>query len=865
MSVIRKKPFIEYLIDDLTAEQKQSLLDAVNGSGNTVNASFSNMPALAITPVLFQFDANDSKTGILIQSTSYRVLICYHRFQDLLMFKFDAQNNYQKINEYLDINELRRLLEEVNDHIVASEIDSGLASADQVLAADGDGGAEWKNVTDTITESTVTEGDAVKLFGFDSQGNLVADDLPEGILVDETIIEDSPNAVAGGAVYDLKEDVEANAAALETKANVDGNYPTMTVGVADQLSPYDDESGDDQDEPFSFQATGTGNGTQPDFSTGSIALMKEKQGNTVVVNQLSQVHASGSTVVGGITITYDGNGKINYNGTAGEDLFFDICADFNTIAGHKYLALVSPSVEGAYNTFKFSAGSDQTFEHTKSFIWTQSTSSNTSDVTIFIVSGATVNVDVYSYVIDLTQWFNGDIPADLLSHPENFFRYYQGDLSYNTGELVNANGRYVKCIGRQQWDEETELGYWDALSGEPSSGITTELRGKNYYKVIPGATYYIMTPYGGGSFVYFDANKNYIGYQFFNGNGYQFTIPANVCYMKFNLGSSYGTTYNHDITISLYYSGESGYDQYYSYEVLTNNDTGTEVLRSAGNVHDIKLPDGTIKRNVGYVDLDSLTWTYNSSDHYWSAALSTNNAKKPSSYNTKPNIICDKYSCNSWNGMLDAGEGISIAPVEEYSIIGVVNGSSTTEPTGTLYYELDEPTTEQGTQYSENLVIDDFGTMDFSGTNGVPQGNLIFYPVDYKAFIDTLYDYTEGTPSELALKSDLAGLVAQEDLSSQITDVAGLTYDVKKCYKTGNVINLSILATTTSNLSVSDELFTISSSAGVGLVNMFLTMIVEHLNVQSNETAFIRTNSVKTLKELSSGDIICINASFIIA
>ena len=75
---------------------------------------------------------------------------------------------------------------------------------------------------------------------------------------------------------DLLTDIEDAVAFVNDKANVDGNYPTMTVGVADNLSPYDDQSGDDQDETFSFQATGTGNGSQPDFSTGAYALMKEK-------------------------------------------------------------------------------------------------------------------------------------------------------------------------------------------------------------------------------------------------------------------------------------------------------------------------------------------------------------------------------------------------------------------------------------------------------------------------------------------------------------------------------------------------------------------------------------------------------------
>ena len=71
-----------------------------------------------------------------------------------------------------------------------------------------------------------------------------------------------------------------------------------------------------------------------------------------------------------------------------------------------------------------------------------------------------------------------------------------------------------------------------------------------------------------------------------------------------------------------------------------------------------------------------------------------------------------------------------------------------------LFYELAEPTTEQGTPYSENLIIDDFGSMDFD--SDVPQGALIFYPVDYKAFVDTLYKYSDGAPSNIALKSDVA-------------------------------------------------------------------------------------------------------------
>lgn len=116
MSVIRKKPFIEDLIEDLSDEQKSDLLDVMNGAGNTVDASFTNMPVDAISSVLFKLENNNLKTGILVQSENYNVLLAYHRFQDMQIFKLDTDKfTFEKVNEYLDINELRRVLAAGNE------------------------------------------------------------------------------------------------------------------------------------------------------------------------------------------------------------------------------------------------------------------------------------------------------------------------------------------------------------------------------------------------------------------------------------------------------------------------------------------------------------------------------------------------------------------------------------------------------------------------------------------------------------------------------------------------------------------------------------------------------------------------------
>ena len=110
MSVIRKKPFIETVVEDMSHAEKLALLAALNDNGALVDAKFGSLPEDKVKAVLFKFNENDSKTGILIQSTNFKLLIAYHRFQDLLMFKLNSDSTYEKVNEYLDINELRRVL-----------------------------------------------------------------------------------------------------------------------------------------------------------------------------------------------------------------------------------------------------------------------------------------------------------------------------------------------------------------------------------------------------------------------------------------------------------------------------------------------------------------------------------------------------------------------------------------------------------------------------------------------------------------------------------------------------------------------------------------------------------------------------------
>lgn len=772
MSVIRKKPFIETVIDTLSLDLRNALKSVLDNNPETINrnSSFADMPSKnTVTAVYFKLDEMNYKNGILIYNNSYCVLVAYHRFQDLLIYDLDvAKKQYRKVNEYLDINEFRRVLnDKESSSISAGEIDSGEAVKNAMLVADGEGSADFVSPE---------EGSAQYLLGLDSEGNIVKDELPEGIVVDQTIVEDSENAVSGGAVYDaLAEKADASDVydknaideMMETKANVDGNYPTMTVGAADNLTPYDESAGVDQEQPFLLQGTGCGNGEQQ-VDTGALALLKEKQGHSVVVNQFVN-ETDYSTTYFGMTLARNGqhvtiSGTSNYPGSG--DTNYYLSSTPNVIQGHKYLCI---STSSNFFLNVYTQGGVAALKNYEIFTPNASGQSAMAVKPLdnsYISSGATLNEDFYIYLIDLTQWFgsNDNIPAHLLAHPEDFFRYYQGSLAYNEGELVNSNGRYLKTIGRNQWDEKWELDGSNVVS-------------KNAIKVIPNTDYYFRVTSGEGvwfTVTEYDKDNNALDTNSIV-NNHRKMLP-NTDHIKFTMSSDYGTTYNNDITISLYYEGESGYDQYYPYEELANIDTGTETLRSAGSVKDSKAPDGTITRRIGYVDLGTLEWHLSREGLFYSYYTRTA-AKEGSS-----SLCAALPSTGNGDRIYIGYENVLYC---FYASAGSDVTAFKTAMSGVmLYYELAEPTTEQGTTFSENVAIDDFGSMDFGGTNGVPQGASIFYAVDYKAFIDSLYNTLDGDATDIVKESELDSKLATLGYV-KLTSVSG--YDATKTQVLKNV------------------------------------------------------------------------------
>lgn len=126
MSTIRKTPYIESAVALLSDEQKTALLSVLNtATPVSTQASFLSLTE-GINPVIFTLPNGEIKNGILINTDDLKLLICYATSEQTLeLLKLNTTNDtYEKVDEYLDINELRRVLgvAQLIDAIVVTNI-----------------------------------------------------------------------------------------------------------------------------------------------------------------------------------------------------------------------------------------------------------------------------------------------------------------------------------------------------------------------------------------------------------------------------------------------------------------------------------------------------------------------------------------------------------------------------------------------------------------------------------------------------------------------------------------------------------------------------------------------------------------------
>ena len=287
-------------------------------------------------------------------------------------------------------------------------------------------------------------------------------------------------------------------------------------------------------------------------------------------------------------------------------------------------------------------------------------------------------------------------------------------MSYNTGTLINAPGKYLECgQGRNIWNEEWGNYHWDEITNGTRNNDNACFGSEDYIKVLPNTTYYFRSSTDNFFYIlFYDNDKNYLNSYLYIVTNNTFNTPENCEYITFYSFLSYGTTYNHDICINVSDTNFNG--TYVSYIAPKVIDTGSEVLRSAGSIYDYKIPDGTITRRVGRVDLGTLNWTYDGNKRFKASLL--NSANTHIDYSTTlNNTTCPLYTASAdiWGNDI----GNYILGISGYDLY--IRNTSYTDAAAfkaamsgvILYYELETPTTEQGTSFQEDITINDYSYM----------------------------------------------------------------------------------------------------------------------------------------------------------
>ena len=148
----------------------------------------------------------------------------------------------------------------------------------------------------------------------------------------------------------------------------------------------------------------------------------------------------------------------------------------------------------------------------------------------------------------------------------------------------------VSVTGINIWDEEWEVGAYDDMTGKKVPN-NSYVRSKNAIKVVPSTTYCATKPAGGLWIGFYDINYVYLSK--INTAGGVFTTPNDAYYLRLHTYGSYGTTYNHDISIN-YPSTDAEYHAYNGQTYTIQFKDGDNPLTVYGGTLDVTSGELTV-------------------------------------------------------------------------------------------------------------------------------------------------------------------------------------------------------------------------------------------------------------------------------
>lgn len=586
----------------------------------------------------------------------------------------------------------------------------------------------------------------------------------------------------------------------ETYAVPDGNYPTMTVGAADSLTPYGENSGAEDNTPFVFQTTGGSS------DVGSKAYLRELRGNSVAFNQLVQNgnFSNGTTGWGSSGSTLSAASNVLTLTTTSQAAWVGLYRSVSIINTHKYLIKAKVKCSTNTNYFRMAVGG----KNCKTVALTANTQYYYADIIEYDGSGSgyiyiypnystgigvgeTLQIEEVN-LFDLTL-LGKDYDTVLAFNRDYSKPYYQ----YNAGTLLSCKVNGIKNVGYNAFDGTTSMtNYYLRSDGVSVSDSDCDV--SDYIKVVAGQTYTLeKIQYSNPSICWYDENKNFISGEKYNLNSLgskDFVAPNNAYYCRFTIVKAQSSV----TCFHLKWDGSrTGYEEHEEWRYALPNIELRSVpdYANGGEIYDVAYSTGGGKRRVAIVDLGTLNWTSNNTYGAYSSGINTL-AKKPVSNSYKANILITKYE-NTYRSAFDNSSSLLICidssgdlDIQDTSLRNKTNAEIQALLSGTiLYYELateTDITIEENPGWQNPQDIDDFGTQEFLYDNNinvpVPQGNDFFYPVDYKAFVDSL-----GGREDIEYAADQ--VVSQDQLqtalSTFLSSISG--YDATKTQTLKNV------------------------------------------------------------------------------
>lgn len=496
----------------------------------------------------------------------------------------------------------------------------------------------------------------------------------------------------------------------EGKADKNGKYADLTAG---------DLYGHGESVPAEFTFRASGGKSIKDGT----AYIKEVHGNSVVWNQIideSGIVGNNSEIAiisNGYTVTPSGSAP-------GIRI---LSSPIIPVVGHKYL-LLCDKIGGSRGLYLNWGGYNSSLPNP---FFTASDSSKTT-ITIYSYLETETFTLTQPRLIDLTKAFPND--WENINTIEVFYKLLPTNIdinAYNEGVVIPFTASGIKSVGDNAWDEEWELGNIEGNTGELISG--NFVRSKNPIPIIGGEQYWCnkraLLAYN--SLFCYDSEGSYIQ-RVDSITGY-YTLPKNAAFIRFRMSYDYGTTYNHDITISLYHSGwkaevDNTYKPYWEDTLLLDSrikEAFPNGMYRAGSAYDeIRFNKETNKweavQRIKAVKMKDLNVKLSSGSLFY---VSLSDIKLPTTDAERlTGLLSNRYDISASAGTSEMGDKTMLRfqtgtlYIKDLSYTDASSLKASFNDDDILCYELAEPIVTPLGEFALDYKVADFGTEEIIGS-----------------------------------------------------------------------------------------------------------------------------------------------------